>query len=301
MLNTLVLAVVLSSTPPIPLPRPDLAGANGTASSEGIPAPEATITPPPRDLDDQTVLELILGDLNQIGSAPSPGETEDPPAADLETTVAITSVPTGGPTENNNAGVLVPLPVARPIVLLPQASRPRTSGSSLCGDPRLSGTMISRVRGKISACGIAAPVQLTAVNGIKLSTPAKLRCDAARTFADWLTGVADPHAREDLGAGLASVWVMASYSCRTRNHRKGARLSEHSYGRAIDIGGMTLINGRKVTVLEGWNKGSAGRYLRRIWRRACGPFKTVLGPESDRFHRNHFHFDIAQRRNAFCR
>ena len=41
---------------------------------------------------------------------------------------------------------------------------------------------------------------------------------------------------------------------------------------------------------------------------ACGtaavvtPVGTVLGPESDRFHQDHFHFDTARQRNGpFCR
>jgi hypothetical protein len=36
-------------------------------------------------------------------------------------------------------------------------------------------------------------------------------------------------------------------------------------------------------------------FLRSIHHAACGPFSTVLGPEADRNHRNHFHFDTAPR------
>ena len=42
-------------------------------------------------------------------------------------------------------------------------------------------------------------------------------------------------------------------------------------------------------------------FLREVWRAACGPFTTVLGPEANRAHRNHFHVDLAQRKSgAFC-
>ncbi len=42
-------------------------------------------------------------------------------------------------------------------------------------------------------------------------------------------------------------------------------------------------------------------FLREIWQAACGPFTTVLGPEANRAHRNHFHIDLAQRKSgAFC-
>ena len=42
-------------------------------------------------------------------------------------------------------------------------------------------------------------------------------------------------------------------------------------------------------------------FLRRLHRSACGIFHTVLGPEANEAHRNHFHFDLAVRsRKAFC-
>jgi hypothetical protein len=44
-----------------------------------------------------------------------------------------------------------------------------------------------------------------------------------------------------------------------------------------------------------------GAFLRRLHRGACGIFSTVLGPEANEAHRNHFHFDLApRRRHAFC-
>jgi hypothetical protein len=43
------------------------------------------------------------------------------------------------------------------------------------------------------------------------------------------------------------------------------------------------------------------QFLRRLHKGACGIFGTVLGPEANEAHRNHFHFDMATRkRNAFC-
>ncbi|MDX2258339.1 MAG: extensin family protein [Hyphomicrobiaceae bacterium] len=43
------------------------------------------------------------------------------------------------------------------------------------------------------------------------------------------------------------------------------------------------------------------RFLKRLHKEACGPFGTVLGPEANEAHRNHFHFDLAARkRSAYC-
>ncbi len=43
-------------------------------------------------------------------------------------------------------------------------------------------------------------------------------------------------------------------------------------------------------------------FLKRIHQGACGIFTTVLGPEANEAHRNHFHLDLAPRRreSAFC-
>jgi hypothetical protein len=43
-------------------------------------------------------------------------------------------------------------------------------------------------------------------------------------------------------------------------------------------------------------------FLRRLHSGACGTFTTVLGPDANEAHRNHFHFDLATRRRgaAFC-
>jgi hypothetical protein len=63
-----------------------------------------------------------------------------------------------------------------------------------------------------------------------------------------------------------------------------------------------MRDGSRVTVLSGWNDPEDGRLLRRLHRGACGPFGTVLGPNSDRFHQDHFHFDVARHRGGpYCR
>lgn len=46
---------------------------------------------------------------------------------------------------------------------------------------------------------------------------------------------------------------------------------------------------------------SEATFLRHLHRGACGPFGTVLGPEANDAHRDHFHLDLApRRRSAFC-
>ena len=213
------------------------------------------------------------------------------------------------PDEPMAEAALAPLPPVKPLTpatgpVLALRSTPeqrRGDERPICGDPRLAGRLKPTVTGRRPGCLITDPVEVTAIAGIRLSMPATLACPAARTFANWITGVADPAARDLLGAPIKRVWVMGSFACRTRNSLRGTRLSEHSVGRAVDVGGFTLGDGRKIRVKSDWGKGRPGAFLRHVWKRACGMFKTVLGPDGDRFHRDHLHVDVALRRSAFCR
>lgn len=56
-----------------------------------------------------------------------------------------------------------------------------------------------------------------------------------------------------------------------------------------------------VEVVEAQPDDRAARFLRAIHSAACRHFGTVLGPEVNDAHRNHFHFDMAKRRNGkYC-
>ena len=49
------------------------------------------------------------------------------------------------------------------------------------------------------------------------------------------------------------------------------------------------------------NPGPKGQFLREVHEAACGTFGTVLGPEANEAHRDHFHLDMAKRRyKSFC-
>lgn len=179
-------------------------------------------------------------------------------------------------------------------------------GLAACGgDPasdRVAGLMaekLGRVPGP-GACGIKNAWRVTEAAGIRLSSPATLSRRAADRLGYWLRERAIPEIGTR-GGGLVEIRVVSHYACRTRNSQRGARLSEHAKGNAIDIAAFVLADGTRLTVLDDWN-GPNNRLMRRLHASACGPFGTVLGPNSDRHHRDHFHFDVADYRSgAYCR
>lgn len=193
-------------------------------------------------------------------------------------------------------------PLARPASIEVAAEERRLARlrGQVCGDPSIQGEAVGRVDGP-GACGIESAVRLRSVAGVSLRPRPLMDCPTARALKTWVSrGVLRSVGSE--GGGVRSLRVVSHYACRTRNNQPGARLSEHSFGRAIDIAGIGLRDGSEMTLLTDWDSAEDGAQLRRMWRAACGPFGTVLGPESNRFHRDHFHFDTARYRSgAFCR
>ncbi|WP_370400598.1 extensin-like domain-containing protein [Sulfitobacter sp. JB4-11] len=182
-----------------------------------------------------------------------------------------------------------------------RASKRARRRGAVCGDLAIQGEAIGKVPGRIRGCGVKDAVRVRSVSGVALSQTSVMDCKTAGALKTWLENSAKP-ALARKGGGLQSLRVAAHYACRTRNNQKGAKISEHGKGRAIDISGFKLANGSEVTVLRGWNAAGTSKALRRMHRDACGPFGTVLGPNADRFHRDHFHFDTARYRSgSYCR
>jgi hypothetical protein len=180
-----------------------------------------------------------------------------------------------------------------------RAAEERRRGA-VCGDLDIQGDSLGNVPGN-GACGVEDAVRVRMVAGVRLTAPATIDCNTARALKTWVEQGVIPAVGNE-GGGVENLRVVAHFACRTRNNRPGARLSEHSFGRAVDIAGIGLRNGSEISVLNGWGTSADGAQLRQMHRAACGPFGTVLGPESDRYHQDHFHFDTAQYRSgSYCR
>jgi len=148
-----------------------------------------------------------------------------------------------------------------------------------------------------SICGMTRPLRVTALLGGKVMFNATqtLDCPMVAELEAWLTQVAQPAAEARFGQPIAQIDSMGSYNCRGMNNAPGAKLSEHSFGNALDLGGFVLADGRKITVVHDWTRGDlqTQAFLRDLHAGACGHFTTVLGPGSNAFHYNHIHVDLA--------
>ncbi len=199
-----------------------------------------------------------------------------------------------------------PLPVARPA----DEPRPETeptspapaaaaAGSQCIVDLERLGVVFEREAPVSGAggCAIAEPVTVSNLGGdVELNEPALLGCPVAAATARFVRDQVQPAARETFGTEIRSIRQSSGYVCRTRHGQR--RMSEHATGNALDWAAIGLEDGREIAVQAYDSDSREERFLDRIREAACGPFKTVLGPGSDADHADHFHFDLAQRRNG---
>jgi hypothetical protein len=146
-------------------------------------------------------------------------------------------------------------------------------------------------------CGLQEPLRVSGLvdHTISLSPNATIGCPMVTALQTWVREVVQPAAMQAFGQPVTSLKVMAAYGCRSRDSIPGAKLSEHAFGNAIDIGGFVLADGREISVRDGWaGAPDEAAFLHAAHDGACPIFTTVLGPGADRYHTNHFHLDLAR-------
>ena len=219
-----------------------------------------------------------------------------------------------------------PLCLAVSVALLGGCSIPRIGGGERQDGPRASAEPVAsspadrQCLGTLGAtgaqftplpdrylgegCSNLGTVQLHAISGegatLSVSNIGPVTCPVSAAFAAWARFGADRAARAILGSPLVSIQTMGSYSCR--NVAGSNRRSGHATASAIDIGGFTLADGRRITVTQGWNGSREERaFLRAVQASACRRFATVLSPEYNAAHHDHLHLEGVIEGRSFCR
>jgi hypothetical protein len=182
---------------------------------------------------------------------------------------------------------------------------------------------------KQGLCGTPAPILLKSLGSdpkVKINPPAIVDCTLARALSRWLDEIVQPKAKELLASQVTRLENASSYVCRNRYSSPNQPLSEHALANALDVSTFVLASAERINVLDSWprtkppvpvpnpvrvasTRGLAeisllynpkSEFLKHVHDDACGTFETVLGPEANEAHKNHFHFDMKERRSAFC-
>ncbi|MEQ5788679.1 extensin family protein [Erythrobacter sp. NFXS35] len=197
---------------------------------------------------------------------------------------------------------------ARPatrVASVPQSYSANTADQTCLADLGAAGARFQPLPDAYAApgCNKLGTVQLSALAGDRssfgVSNLGPVRCDTAKAFNEWARFGVDRAARQMLGSPIARIETMGSYACR--NVAGSDRRSAHARAEAIDVSGFVLEDGRRIVLRRDWDGGDAATraFLRVVHKSACKRFGTVLGPEYNAAHADHFHLEGTGAR--FCR
>ncbi len=132
-------------------------------------------------------------------------------------------------------------------------------------------------------------------------TPA-VTCPVAAALEIWRRDSVTPAARTILGSEVVRIEHLGAFSCRRMYGGADGPWSEHATANAIDIAGFVLKDGRRISVLKDWEEtGEKAAFLRAVRTGACESFATVLSPDYNAAHADHFHLDQDARWSGVCR
>lgn len=121
-------------------------------------------------------------------------------------------------------------------------------------------------------------------------------CPVAAALVVWEREVVQAAAQRHFGRRVTGIEHFGAYNCRRLYGRREGAWSEHARANGFDIAAFRLGDGTRISVLNDWRAaGPKGRFLREVRTGACGLFATVLSPDYNAAHRDHFHFDQASR------
>ena len=147
-----------------------------------------------------------------------------------------------------------------------------------------------------NGCGIEKGVMLLGsdINFGNLGGHMLMSCHGMAGLLLWERTVVAPAAERHFGAKLTRIRNMGTYSCRNIEHKKDKMRSQHATANAIDVGAFGFSSGPDVVIEKEWkDTGAKGAFLREIRDGACKIFSTVLSPDYNPNHSNHFHMDMS--------
>lgn len=106
------------------------------------------------------------------------------------------------------------------------------------------------------SCGTAAPMKLVSIGRgaqeVAFQPQPTVTCDMIAGLARWLKQDVQPLARRYMGAQVARIETMSSYSCRNAYGLAHGRLSQHGRANALDIGNFYTDKSQVVNIEADW-------------------------------------------------
>jgi len=119
-------------------------------------------------------------------------------------------------------------------------------------------------------------------------------CAVTIAMALWNRDVVQPLAQKYFGQKVVALENLGSYNCRKIAGQQAR--SQHSTANAIDVSAFILADGTRISLINDWDDADVRReFLHELRDGSCDLFSTVLSPDYNAAHADHFHFDMAAR------
>lgn len=152
-----------------------------------------------------------------------------------------------------------------------------------------------------NGCGIPhGVIVMKGPTGIVYDPPIMVDCTMARALSS-IERIVQEEAESNLRSKIGRIANLGAYACRPRNYRKGASLSAHAFGSAIDVSAFHPVKGAPAIILRDYPESPRStvaqderrRFLRAVFQRLRreADLTYAVGPDFNAIHRNHFHLD----------
>jgi hypothetical protein len=279
----------------------DKASAREKPEQSPLPSgPAPTPTPDPRN-DAAEAEEPVVTPAEKPGTAATEPQSDTPDAAPKPD--AEKPVPDEKPETPPEATAPPPPPDPKPVAETPEElalclKDLKAIGADFSEEPEIDGA---------TGCGIAHPLTVRRIlPDVDLEPDATVRCETALSLARMTRDMLIPAATRAFPdkPKLSGITQASGYVCRNRNSAEDGKISEHAYGNAIDIAGLSFGDETMPVMIARQDDGTAEAAFQRAFDAlACLYFNTVLSPGSDATHQDHLHLDVMKRKSGFryCR
>lgn len=147
----------------------------------------------------------------------------------------------------------------------------------------------------VESCPLTNVVRVEST-GVDYNSPFTLTCPLLVRWLMFEQQKLQPLALQYLGSRVSSIEHYGTFACRNVYNREQGRRSQHATASAFDVATFRFENGAMADVLTHWDNDEHPRssaFLRAVHSNACSYFGTVLGPDYNAPHANHFHLDTS--------
>ena len=151
-------------------------------------------------------------------------------------------------------------------------------------------------------CGIPHGVVVwRGPTGVSYDPPVMIDCSLARALSSVET-IVQEEAERHLRSRIVRIGNLGGFACRPRNYRKGASLSAHAFGSALDVSSFHPSKGQPAIIARDYPDSTRSssaqddrrRFLHGVFdrlRRREADLTYAVGPDFNAIHHNHFHID----------